>query len=92
MPEIGPAPVLAILVGVFHVALYVFLRGGTRGQLLLLLVASILGAFAGQALGARVGDPVRVGDFGLVSSSLMAWLGIGIVVVIGTLGRARDRT
>ncbi|MGH2407205.1 MAG: hypothetical protein ACRDF7_03885 [Candidatus Limnocylindrales bacterium] len=91
MPEIGPAPVLAVLIGIFHVALYVFLRGGARGQLLLLLVAAILGAYAGQALGGRVGDPVRIGDFGLISSSLMAWLGIGIVIVIGTLGRSRDR-
>ena len=91
MPEIGPAPVLAVIVGVFHVALYVLIRGGARGQLLLLLAAAILGAYAGQALGARLGDPLRIGDFGLISSSLMAWLGIVIVIVIGTLGRSRDR-
>jgi hypothetical protein len=91
VPEIGPAPVLAVLVGIFHVALYVFIRGGARGQLLLLLAAAILGAYAGQALGARLGDPLRIGDFGLVSASLVAWLGIAIVLVIGTLGRSRDR-
>jgi hypothetical protein len=91
VPEIGPAVVLAIIVGVFHVALYVLIRGGARGQLPLLVVAAILGAYAGQALGARLGDPVRIGDFGLISSSLMAWLGIGIFIVVGTRGRSRDR-
>jgi hypothetical protein len=90
VPEIGPAPVLAVIVGVFHVALYVLIRGTARGQLLLLVPAAILGAYAGQALGARLGDPLRIGDFGLVSSSSMAWLGIVIVIVIGTLGRSRD--
>lgn len=79
-----------MILGVFHVALYVLIRGGARGQLLLLLPAAILGAYAGQALGERLGDPLRIGDFGLISASVMAWVGIVIVVVIGTLGRSHD--
>jgi hypothetical protein len=90
VPEIGPAPVLAVIVGVFHVALYVLIRGTARGQLLLLAPAAILGAYAGQALGARLGDPLRIGDFGLISASLVAWVGILVIVLIGTLRRSRD--
>ena len=90
MPEIGPAPVLAVIVGVFHVALYVLIRGTAGGQLLILLPAAILGAYAGQAIGVRLGDPLRIGDFGLISSSSMAWLGIGIIVVLGALGRSHE--
>ena len=86
MLEIGPAPILAVIVGVLHVALYVLVRGTARGQLLFLVPAAILGAYAGQALGMRLGDPLRIGDFGLISASLLAWVGILVVVLIGTLG------
>ena len=86
MVEIGPAPILAVIVGVFHVALYVLVRGTAHGQLLFLVPAAILGAYAGQALGMRLGDPLRIGDFGLISASLLAWVGILVVVLIGTLG------
>jgi hypothetical protein len=89
MPEIGPAPVLAVIVGIFHVALYVLIRGTAGGRLLLLVPAAILGAYAGQALGSRLGDPVRIGDFGLIWASLVAWSGIVVVVVVGTMGRSR---
>ncbi|HEX5465450.1 MAG TPA: hypothetical protein VFW92_02115 [Candidatus Limnocylindrales bacterium] len=87
--EIGPAPVLAVLVGLFHASVYLLLSGRLRGRMLLVLPAAILGAFAGQALGARLGDPVRIGDFGLLWSSIVAWLGITIVVVVSLLGPAR---
>src|SRR3990170_8213032 len=43
MLEIGPAPILAVIVGVFHVALYVLVRGTARGQLLFLVPPAILG-------------------------------------------------
>src|SRR6202007_2326394 len=73
---IGPAPVLAILVGVFHTALFVLIRGSASGQLPLLLVAAILGGWAGDALGARLGiDLLRIGDFRLVAASAVAWIG-----------------
>jgi hypothetical protein len=90
MLEVGPAPILAVIVGVFHVALYVLVRGTARGQLLFLVPAASLGAYAGQALGMRLGDPLRIGDFGLISASLLAWVGILVVVLIGTLGPSGD--
>jgi hypothetical protein len=54
-----------------------------------MLVAAFLGALAGQAVGTRLGDPVRIGDFGLVSSSILAWVGIVVVAVASTLGPSR---
>ena len=87
---LGPAPVLALLVGIFHTGLYVLIRGTAGGQLPLLLVASFLGAWAGDALGARLGiDLLRIGDFRLLAASAVAWVGIGFVSVIAILGPTR---
>ena len=87
---IGPAPVLALLVGVIHTALYVLIRGSAGGRLPLLLVAAFLGAWAGDALGARLGiDLLRIGDFRLVAASILAWVGIAIVATIAVLGPSR---
>ncbi len=47
---IGPALILGALVGIFHAALYVLIRGSAGGRLPLLVVASVLGAWAGNAL------------------------------------------
>ena len=87
---IGPAPVLALLVGIFHTALYVLIRGTAGGQLPLLVIAAFLGAWAGDELGARLGfDLLRIGDFRLVAASAVAWIGIGFVSVIAILGPTR---
>jgi hypothetical protein len=87
---IGPAPVLAILVGVFHTALFVLIRGSAGGQLPLLLIAAVLGAWAGDALGARLGiDLLRLGDFRILAASVVAWIGIGFVAVVSILGPTR---
>jgi hypothetical protein len=87
---IGPAPVLALLVGVFHTALYVLIRGSAGGQLALLLLAAFLGAWAGDAIGARLGvDLLRIGDFRIIAASIVAWLGIGVVSVVAVLGPTR---
>jgi hypothetical protein len=84
---IGPAPVLALLVGGFHTALFVFARGRADARVLLVLVAAVLGAWAGDATGGRLGiDPFRIGDFHLISASIVAWAGIGFVAVISILG------
>ena len=89
---IGPAPILALLVGIFHTSLYVLLRGSAGGQLPLLLVAAVLGAWAGDALGARLGiDILRIGDFRLVPASLVAWVGIGFVSIVSILGPTRRK-
>lgn len=87
---IGPAPVLALLVGLFHTALYVLIRGSAGGRLPLVFVAAALGAWAGDGLAARLGfDLLRIGDFRLAGASVMAWVGIGIVAILAILGPAR---
>jgi hypothetical protein len=92
MPAIGPAPVLALLVGLFHTGIYVAIRGRLGVQAVVVLIAAVLGAYAGAALGVRLGDPLRIGDFGLVWSSVLAWVGIFIAAaasVLATPGRSR---
>ena len=83
---IGPAPVLAAIVALFHVSAYVFIRGRAGARLPLLLVAAWLGAWAGDTLGGRIGvDPLRIGEFNLVFASLVAWLAIGLVAILALL-------
>jgi hypothetical protein len=91
VPEIGTAPVLALVVGLFHTALYVLIRGSIGARLPFVAIAAVLGAWAGQALGLRLGDPVRVGDFGLLSSSVVAWVGILVVAAAGVLAPSGRR-
>lgn len=84
---IGPAPILALLVGGFHTALYVLVRGNAGGRLPLTFAAAALGAWAGDAIGGRLGfDVLLVGDFRLLAASLLAWVGIAIVAVVSALG------
>jgi hypothetical protein len=84
---IGPAPILALLVGGFHTALLVFLRGRGGAQLLVVFLAAALGAWAGDATGGRLGiDPIRIGDFHILAASVVAWAGIGFVEVLFVLG------
>jgi len=89
---IGPALVLSVIVGLFHVSAYVFIRGRAGARVPLLIAAAILGAWAGDTVGGRMAvDPVRIGEFHLISASIVAWLGIGLVAVLSILvpeGRA----
>jgi hypothetical membrane protein len=89
--EIGPAAVLALIVGIFHTGLYLLVRGSAGPHLPLVPVAAVLGALGGQALGSRLGDPLMIGDFGLMWASLLAWLGIAVIAVTGVLAPSRDR-
>jgi hypothetical protein len=83
---IGPALVLSVIVGLFHVSAYVFIRGRAGARLPLLLIAAILGAWAGDAVAFRMAiDPLRIGEFHLLTASLVAWLGIGLVAVLAGL-------
>jgi hypothetical protein len=90
---IGPALILGALVGLFHAALYVLIRGSAGGRLPLLVVASILGAWAGDALAGRLGfDLLVIGEFHLIGASVAAWVGIGFVSVVALLGPSGPRT
>jgi hypothetical protein len=83
---IGPALVLSVIVGLFHVSAYVFIRGRAGARLPLLIVAAILGAWAGDTVAARLDiDPLRVGEFNLLASSFVAWLAIGLVAIVAVL-------
>jgi hypothetical protein len=54
--------------------------------------ASILGAWAGDALGDRMGlDLFSIGDFRTVPASLMAWVGIAFIAIVAILGPTRQR-
>jgi hypothetical protein len=84
---IPPALPLALLLGLVHTSLYVLARGDAGGRLPLTYLAASLGAWAGAALGNRIGlDILAIGDFPLVSASVLAWAGIGIVAILATLG------
>jgi hypothetical protein len=84
---IPPALPLALLVGLLHTAIYVFIRGNAGGRLPVTYLAAALGAWAGAAIGGRLGiEILTIGDFGLIPASIVAWLGIGIVAIIATLG------
>lgn len=86
---IGPAPVLALLLGGFHTGLFMFLRGRGGAHMLVVLLAAALGAWAGDAIGGRLGiDPIRIGDFHLIVASAVAWGGIAFVEVLFILGPA----
>ena len=85
MPPVAPPVVLSILVGLFNSCLYVVLRGVVGAHLLAVVPASIVGAFIGQAVGGRVGDPVQLGDYSLAWASVMAWVAILVVVSLASV-------
>ncbi len=88
--SVEPALILAILIGVFHASVYVLIRGSAGGRLPIIVVAAILGAWAGDALGDRLGFALlSIGDFHLVAASLGAWVGIGISSAMAALGPSR---
>lgn len=90
--SVDPAIVLGILAGVFNAALYVVIRGSAGGRLPLLIGASIIGAWAGDTIGDRLGlDWFSIGDFRLVAATVGAWLGIAFISVVAVLGPTRRR-
>lgn len=89
---IGPALPLALLVGLVNTAIYVLIRGDAGGRLPLTYIAASLGAWAGAAIGGRIGfDILTIGDFGLIPATILAWVGIAIVAVLATLGPQRQK-
>jgi hypothetical protein len=90
MPQVGPAIVLALIVGTFHTALYVLVRNRVERHLLFGWLGAVVGALVGNALGARIGgDPLRLGDFSVLWASVLAWAGIGLVALLSMLGPRR---
>jgi hypothetical protein len=88
--SLDPSIILAVLLGIFHASLYVLLRGTAGGRLPIIVAAAILGAWAGDALGDRLGiDLWSIGDFRLVSASVLAWIGIGVSSAVAVLGPSR---
>lgn len=88
--QLTPAVVLSVLVGAFHTCLYVLLRGSLGWHVLLVLLAAILGAWAGQALGTRIGDVLSIGDYPVLWASFVAWIGIGTVALVSTTGSGHE--
>jgi hypothetical protein len=91
--SVDPAIILSILVGTFHASLYVLIRGSAGGRLPIIVIAAILGAWAGDALADRLGVTlVSIGDFRLFAASVVAWIGIGISSAVAILGPSRGGT
>lgn len=87
---LDPSLILAILVGIFHASLYVLIRGTAGGRLPIIVGAAILGAWAGDTLGDRLGITLfSIGDFRLAAASVLAWIGIGISSAVAILGPSR---
>lgn len=90
--SLGPALILAILVGVFHASLFVLIRGSAGGRAPIIVMAAILGAWAGDALADRLDlDVLTIGDFHLLAASIVAWIGIGISSAVAILGPSEHR-
>jgi hypothetical protein len=88
--SLDPALILAALVGLFHGSLYVLIRGTAGGRLPIIMIAAMLGAWAGDALGDRLGiTALSIGDFRLLAASVLAWIGIGISSAVAILGPSR---
>lgn len=83
---------MSVLLGIFHAALSVAIRGTAGGRLPALVAAAILGAWAGDAVFGRLGiDVLTIGDYHLLGASIVAWVGIGLVSVVAVLGPSAPR-
>lgn len=90
--SLGPAPVLALLVGVLHVSIYVLIRGSAGQRLPWLILAAFLGAWAGDALAERLNvGLLLIGDFHVIVASVFAWVGILGVAIVAILGPQAGR-
>ncbi len=87
--DLSPSLILAVLVGAFWTAVLVLARGVAGARLPFVILLAITGAWAGDAVGGRVGGPLdvlRIGDFRPLAASLGALVGIGFVVLVSVLG------
>jgi hypothetical protein len=89
---IAPSLVLSLLVGMFWTAAYVLVRGSAGGRLPLVAIAAVLGAWAGDAIGGRLGfDVVTIGDYRLVAASIVSCAGVALVAIIAILGPTKAK-
>jgi len=59
----------------------------------LLVLAAVLGSWAGDVLASRLGfDVLVIGDFHLLGASIAAWIGLAVVSVIALLGPTERST
>lgn len=87
--DLTPSLILSVLVGAFWTAVLVLARGVAGARLPFVILLAVTGAWAGDAVGGRVGGPLdvlRIGDFRPLAASLGALLGIGFVVLVSILG------
>jgi len=90
--SLEPSLVMSVLLGIFHAALSVAIRGTAGGRLPALVAGAILGAWAGDAIFGRVGiDVLTIGDYHLLGASIVSWIGIGLVSVVAVLGPSAPR-
>ena len=85
VPHVTPAVVLSVLVGLFASSLYLVVRGKLQAHLLVVVPAAIAGAYVGQAVGGRVGDPIQVGDFSLLWASVVSAVAILVVASLASI-------
>lgn len=90
VPHISPTIALSVLLGLFDACVYLVLRGVARPHLIAVVPASIIGAWIGQAVGGRVGDPVVIGDFSVVWALVLSWVGIFVVVSLASIMPERE--
>jgi uncharacterized membrane protein YeaQ/YmgE (transglycosylase-associated protein family) len=85
--SLDPALILGALVGVASAALWVVIRGSGGGRLPLVVGAAIVGAWAGDTLGDRLGATIgSIGDFRMLAAIIGSWIGIGLVTIVAVLG------
>jgi hypothetical protein len=87
-----PAFVLSLFVGAFHTCVYIFVRGNLGWHIPAVLVGGVLGALVGQAIGARIGDLLYIGDYSVLWASVVAWIGMGMAIVVSTLASQRPES
>ena len=85
-----PWMVLTVLVAAINLTAFTALRGRWDRRLLILFLASLLGAATGNAIGARTGlELVRIGDFHLLAACLGAQLAMLATDLLAQLGPTR---
>jgi hypothetical protein len=82
-----PWLILSVLVALANFFAFILVRGRWGTLAPVVLVASLLGTIAGNAIGDRTGlEVVRIGDFALVAASVGAQLAMLATVLLSAMG------